>query len=257
MWKTTTSGCGRRRLITETPLPFPDPLHVPGEMVAVGGNLSTPTLLAAYRRGIFPWYSESDPILWWCLDPRFVIFPSRLHVSRSLRRRIRRGEFQLTVDADFETVIRNCGRVSRGRGEGTWITPEMEAAYIELHREGYAHSAEAWKNGALAGGTYGVALGGCYYGESMFFHETDASKVAFTALVGVLVDSGFGLVDCQEHTAHLETFGAVDMSRKNFLKALAEELKKPTLRGSWRTIFPNFPQSTLWAAINAAEQPRR
>ena len=237
---------------TEQPLPFPDPLHVPGDMVAVGGKLSTPTLLAAYRRGIFPWYSKYEPIMWWCLDPRFVIFPSRLHVSRSLRKRIRRGEFELTLDGDFESVIRSCGRASRGRGEGTWITADMESAYIELHHEGFAHSAEAWKDGVLAGGAYGVALGGCYYGESMFFHETDASKVAFTALVGTLVDAGFGLVDCQQHTAHLAAFGAIDMPRKNFLKALAGELEKPTLRGYWGTMFPNFPESALWRRINAA-----
>ena len=242
-------------MVAETQVLFPDPLSVPGDIVAVGGNLLPGTLLAAYRRGIFPWFSEDEPIMWWSLDPRFVIFPSRLHVSRSLRKRIRRREFQLTVDRAFESVIRSCRKASRPGQEGTWIVGEIEDAYIRLHREGFAHSVESWKNGKLAGGVYGVSLGGCYYGESMFFNQTDASKVAFTALIGVLVDSGFGLVDCQQNTRHLASFGAVDMPRKTFLEALANELRKPTLGGMWDTVFPDFPESALWDRINAESHP--
>jgi len=225
---------------------FPDPDDVKGDLIAVGGTLSVQGLLSAYSRGIFPWYSDEDPILWWSLNPRFVIFPERIHLSGSLKKKIRKNPFELSLDTAFEQVITGCRDINRPEQDGTWITDEMLEAYIRLHREGYAHSVEAWIDGELVGGLYGVSLGGCYYGESMFTRRSDASKVAFTALAGVLIDSGFGLIDCQQHTRHLASFGAVDMPRNKFLKTLAEELKKPTFRGNWGDYFSDFPDSLLW-----------
>ena len=233
----------------EADIDFPDPRQADGEVVAVGGNLSPGMLLSAYRRGIFPWYSEEDPILWWSLNPRFVIFPRRVHISRSLKKTIRKNPFELSLDRDFEGIITGCRDSERSGQEGTWITDEVLEGYLELHRLGYAHSVEARIDGELAGGLYGVSLGGCFYGESMFTRVSNASKVAFTALSGVLVDAGFGLIDCQQHTRYLSTFGAVDMPRDNFLDALTRELKKDTLQGDWQTVFPDFPASELWNAI--------
>ena len=228
---------------------FPDPVEIDGDVVAIGGNLSPGMLLSAYRQGIFPWFSDDDPILWWSLNPRFVIFPGRIHISTSLKKRIRRNQFDLTVDKAFDQVIYECRDSPRSGQEGTWITDDMVEAYLHLHSLGYAHSAEAWIDGELAGGLYGVSLGGCYYGESMFTNRTDASKIAFAALAGVLVDAGFGLIDCQQHTRHLAAFGAVDMPRRNFLAALAGELEKPTIKGDWGRYFPDFPQSALWKGL--------
>jgi len=152
-------------------------------------------------------------------------------------------------------VIESCGRAERPGQEGTWITDGMKEAYQELHEMGLAHSAEAWQDGELAGGLYGVALGGCFYGESMFARVTDASKTAFAALVGVLIDAGFGLVDCQQHTAHLRSFGAVDVPRRRFLELLEAELAKPTLRGNWQWRFPDFPRSILWTELGGSSGP--
>ncbi|MCK5734901.1 MAG: leucyl/phenylalanyl-tRNA--protein transferase [Spirochaetaceae bacterium] len=229
---------------------FPNPLDIKGDLIAVGGNLSVETLLRAYSRGIFPWYSDGDPILWWSLNPRFVIFPERFHLSSSLRKRIKKNPFKLTLDRAFDQVIAGCRNIDRPDQEGTWITDEMMEAYIQLHLQGYAHSVEAWIDGELAGGLYGVSLGGCYYGESMFTRQSDASKIAFSALGGVLIDSGFGLIDCQQHTRHLAAFGAVDMPRRNFLNTLSEEVNKPTIKGNWGEYFPDFPNSSLWGSLN-------
>ena len=232
--------------LPEAEVQFPDPNDIEGDIVAVGGDLSPEMLLSAYRQGIFPWYSDEDPILWWSLDPRFVIFPTRLHISTSLKKAIRKKEYRLTLDEAFDGVIDGCRNSSRPGQDGTWITDEMSEAYIRLHTLGYAHSVEAWSGDDLCAGVYGVSLGGCFYGESMFARHTNASKIAFAALGGVLVDSGFGLIDCQQHTRHLASFGAVDMPRRNFLIALERELKKPTIKGNWSRIFPDFPQSALW-----------
>lgn len=231
---------------------FPDPNRIDGDIIAVGGDLSPEMLLSAYRQGIFPWYSDEDPILWWSLDPRFVIFPDGLHISKSLRKKIRKSTYEITVDRAFELVIAGCRDVLRPEQDGTWITDDMTNAYTKLHHLGYAHSVEAWCEGNLAGGLYGISLGGCFYGESMFYRLADASKVAFAALAGVLFDEGFGLIDCEQHTRHLAGFGAKDLPRVNFLEALNRELEKPTIKGNWSRRFPDFPRSELWDDLSGA-----
>lgn len=228
---------------------FPDPSETDGEIMAVGGDLSPEMLLSAYALGIFPWFSEGDPILWWSLDPRFVILPDTFHVSKSLKKSIRKQKFIWTVDQAFDEVIRGCRDTQRPEQNGTWITEDMMHAYQSLHELGYAHSVESWFDGELAGGLYGVSLGGCYYGESMFARVPDASKSAFVALAGTLFDRNFGLIDCQQHTAYLSSFGARDMPRRQFLDTLKKELKKPTLEGNWSGYFTDFPQSVLWNNI--------
>jgi leucyl/phenylalanyl-tRNA--protein transferase len=214
---------------------FPDPARAePDGLLAVGGDLSPERLLTAYARGIFPWYSAGSPILWWSPDPRLVLEPSALHVSRTLRRTIRAGRLRVTADEAFGRVIRRCAARERPGQAGTWITPEMIAAYERLHALGFAHSFEAWEGEALAGGLYGVSLGGAFFGESMFADRTDASKVAFVRAVEWLAARGVRLVDCQVPTAHLASLGAVEVPRETFLARLEEALGAPTLRGRWR-----------------------
>jgi leucyl/phenylalanyl-tRNA---protein transferase len=216
-------------------LAFPPPeLADESGLLAVGGDLSPRRLLLAYSLGIFPWYGEDLPILWHSPDPRMVLEPDRLVVSRSLRKEMRRGRFQLRLDTAFAEVIRACAETRRPDQSGTWITDEMLDAYIELHRLGYAHSAEAWLGDDLAGGLYGVNVGGVFFGESMFARASDASKVAFVALVEQLKRWGIGLIDCQVHTEHLARFGAEEWSRRRFLGALAATLEAPTRLGPWR-----------------------
>lgn len=207
-------------------LVFPPPfLAEPDGLLAVGGDLSVERLLLAYRSGIFPWYEDGEPLLWWSPDPRLVLLPEELHVSRSLARTLRRGTFRIAYDTDFAQVIRKCAD-ARGPGrDGTWITRAMIAAYNRLHRGGYAHCAEAWQGDVLAGGLYGVAIGGCFFGESMFSEAPDASKAAFAALVERLRESGFRLIDCQVHTPHLVRFGAREIPRRAFLERLAEAVR--------------------------------
>jgi leucyl/phenylalanyl-tRNA--protein transferase len=215
-------------------LQFPPPDHAErGGLLAVGGDLSPERLLLAYAQGIFPWYEDGLPILWHSPDPRMVLRPSQLRISRSLRRAMRDAAFEVRLDSDFAAVIRGCAQVRRGDGEGTWITADMIEAYERLFALGYAHSAEAWLEGRLAGGLYGVSLGGCFFGESMFAVETNASKVAFATLTRRLEAWDFDLIDCQVHTDHLERFGAEPWSRANFLEALAASLEHPTRRGRW------------------------
>lgn len=211
-------------------------------LLAVGGDLCVERLLAAYRAGIFPWYAEGDPILWWSPDPRLVLFPGDLRISRRLGRVLRKKPFQVTMDAAFEQVVRACAAAPRRSGPGTWIVDEMIDAYCRLHRAGYAHSVEAWQEGELAGGLYGVSLGRCFFGESMFTRTSNASKAALVRLVQFLSDRGFDMIDCQMTTAHLVGFGAVEISRKLFLKRLAAALMAPTLTGNWRleTVGPGF-----------------
>ncbi|WP_456376646.1 leucyl/phenylalanyl-tRNA--protein transferase [Thiolapillus sp.] len=199
--------------------PFPDPSLAetePDGLLAVGGDLSAERIIQAYRQGVFPWYGESQPILWWSPDPRMVLFPDALHVSRSLAREMRKGYFQVTFDQAFDRVIEACAQ-PRDVDDGTWLTPEMVAAYRHLHRQGIAHSVEAWQEGVLAGGAYGIALGSVFFGESMFARIPNASKVAFVCLIRSLERTGFRLVDCQVYTPHLQSLGARLIPRDEFL----------------------------------------
>jgi leucyl/phenylalanyl-tRNA--protein transferase len=215
-------------------LVFPSPHLASHEgLLAVGGDLSINRLLLAYRLGIFPWYSEGEPILWWSPDPRLVLYPDELKTSRSLNKVIKRRAFKVTMDRAFEEVISECARVRLETQEGTWIVDEMVSAYCRLHTAGFAHSVEAWQEGRLAGGLYGVSLGKCFFGESMFTRVTNASKVALVALVNHLKALRFDLIDCQIATTHLKRFGAREISRVRYLKELNEALIAPTLRGSW------------------------
>ncbi len=213
---------------------FPDPeLAEPDGLLAVGGDLSVERLLAAYAAGVFPWYSERLPLLWWSPDPRLVLFPQELHVSRSLGRTLRSGRFRMRADTAFERVVRRCAGQARPGQDGTWITPEMIEAYLRLHRRGFAHSFEAWEGDALAGGLYGVSLGAAFFGESMFADRSDASKAAFVRSVEWLAAKEFQFVDCQVKTSHLQRFGAREIPRREFLDRLRQALRRPTLRGKW------------------------
>ena len=213
---------------------FPDPsLAEPDGLLAVGGDLSPERLVAAYALGVFPWFHDETPILWWSPDPRLVLFPGELHVPRTLARTLRRAAFRLTADRAFEAVIRGCARASRPGQDGTWITEGMIDAYVRLHELGLAHSFEAWEGEELAGGLYGVSLGAVFFGESMFAHRPDASKAAFVTAVRHLAGRGVELVDCQQTTEHLLRFGAREISRAEFMRRLGAALGRPTLRGRW------------------------
>jgi leucyl/phenylalanyl-tRNA--protein transferase len=198
----------------------------------VGGDLSVTRLVNAYRRGIFPWFGEADPILWWSPDPRTLLFPDRVRVSRSLRKTLRKGLFGASMDRDFDAVIECCAR-PRSRDGGTWLVPDMIAAYRKLHRQGFAHSLEVWRDGTLAGGLYGVAIGRVFFGESMFTRVSDASKVALVHLCRVLSDRGFQLIDCQVLTEHLVSMGAEQIPRALFVRMLERWCRLPDWRGSW------------------------
>jgi leucyl/phenylalanyl-tRNA--protein transferase len=221
---------------------FPDPaLAEPDGLLAVGGDLSPERLLAAYAGGIFPWFDDRSPILWWSPDPRLVLDPPDLHVSRSLARTLRRGTYRVTADVAFERVIRRCAERDRPGQSGTWITPGMVDAYARLHRLGFAHSFEAWEGRELAGGLYGVSLGAAFFGESMFADRTDASKVAFVRAVEWLRGRGVTVVDCQVRTEHLVSLGAREVPRTAFLARLRSALEAPTLRGTWSLDAPGAP----------------
>lgn len=220
-------------------LRFPPPDYAdPDGLLAVGGDLSPERLLLAYSMGIFPWYGEETPILWWSPHPRLVLFPEELKVSRSLQRVIRKGTFQVTVDSAFPDVIAECAQVRLKSREGTWIVPEMSAAYCRLHELGYAHSVETWRQGELVGGLYGVALGRVFYGESMFTKRSDASKVALVHLVHLLSSRHFEMIDCQLTTRHLLSLGAREIPRREFLRRLATAVKAPHQAGSWAHRLP-------------------
>ena len=214
---------------------FPRPeLADPSGLLAVGGDLRSERVLLAYSLGIFPWPAEDTPLLWHSPDPRFVLEQSLLHVPRSLAKTIRRRPFRISMDEDFRRVIELCAVEPRAGQEGTWITDEMVLGYIELHRLGFAHSVEAWVEGELVGGLYGVSLGAAFFGESMFAHRADASKVAFVTLVEQLGRWGIDLIDTQVHTDHMERFGAAYWPRARYLQTLERALAHPTRRGSWR-----------------------
>jgi len=213
---------------------FPDPAHADEDgLLAVGGDLSPQRLLMAYGQGIFPWYSENAPILWWSPDPRLILEPSKIHVPRRLERILRQGRFRFTLDTAFERVITRCADTPRHGAHGTWIVPEMLAAYCRLHELGFAHSIEAWSGDVLAGGLYGVAMGGAFFGESMFYGEPDASKAALVTLMRALDRAGFTLFDCQQTTAHMVRFGGFEVPRVEFLSRLRTALELPFLRGPW------------------------
>ena len=222
-------------LAPDDPSPFPDvrrALRHPNGLLAAGGDLRPERLIGAYRRGIFPWFSDGDPILWWSPDPRTVLFPDQLRVSRSLHKRLRRRQFGVTMDRNFAAVIGACAAPRDGAG-GTWILPEMVAAYTTLHRLGIAHSVEVWEGRQLVGGLYGVASGRAFFGESMFSRATDASKVALVHLCRQLLDRGFGLIDCQMRTAHLMSLGAIEMPRARFVAWLDRYSASPGDTGNW------------------------
>lgn len=204
--------------------PLEDALEEPPGLLAAGGDLSPARLLAAYERGIFPWYSPGQPVLWWSPDPRAVLFPQAFRCTRSLSKTIRNGGFTVRIDADFPAVIDSCA-APRPHSVGTWITSDMRSAYIELHRLGYAHSIESWRHGALVGGLYGVRLGGVFFGESMFSRERDASKVALAQLVSLCPRNQIAVIDCQLASRHLESLGAQAIPRVQFQALLAAHLK--------------------------------
>lgn len=225
------------RLIPQPVFPPPE-LAEPDGLLAVGGDLSPPRLLLAYSMGIFPWFNEGEPILWWSPDPRCVLAPGELKVSRSLSKVLRRQTFAVTFDRAFREVVTLCAELRRQGGEGTWIGAEMLEAYCRLHEMGFAHSVECWRGGELAGGLYGVCLGRCFFGESMFHRVADASKVAFATLAGRLGERGFELIDCQLPTPHLMSLGTKEVPREEFLRRLRRGGVAPAARPE----FGEFPR---------------
>jgi leucyl/phenylalanyl-tRNA--protein transferase len=220
--------------ILDDDLNFPHPsLADKDGLLAIGGDLSPERLLNAYANGIFPWFDEDSAILWWSTDPRMILLPENFKVSHSLRQTLNRGIFEVRFDEAFESVIYHCSMAGRRVLEGTWITQEMIDAYIKLHKLGYAHSVESYLDGRLAGGLYGVSLGKVFFGESMFYIERDASKIALSALVDRLRDWGFHFIDAQQRTEHLRSLGAHAVPREVFLEMLQMALSFPTIKGKW------------------------
>lgn len=228
-----------------TPFPPIDlALQEPNGLLAAGGRLTSRRLLEAYRKGIFPWFSDDQPVLWWSPDPRMVLFLEEIRISRSLRKTLRRGNFQVKLDTAFQQVIAACAQTPRPGQDGTWITQEIQEAYGVLYKLGYAHSVETWVGGNLAGGLYGIAIGKMFYGESMFAHQTDCSKIAFAHLVRYLQQEGFGMIDCQMKTEHLASFGAREIPRSRFIAKLTELAAHPCSPGTW----PSDGASAPWGA---------
>lgn len=209
-------------------------LSDPPGLLAAGGDLSPQRLVAAYRRGIFPWYSPGDPLLWWSPDPRMVLHPAELKISRSLARTLRNTDYEVRLDSAFSAVINACATAPRGGQRGTWITPEMQQAYQRLHELGHAHSVETWIDGRLAGGLYGVAVGRAFFGESMFSCVRDASKIALAHLCAYLQQQSFGIIDCQMKTSHLSSLGARPIPRSDFAAALEFLVDKNDAPGQWK-----------------------
>ena len=215
--------------------PFPPvskALRSPNGLLCAGGDLSVGRIVEAYSRGIFPWFSEGEPILWWSPHPRMVLFPDELKLSRSLRKSVAKGRFETRFDTAFEQVIAGCAAPRDGQ-PGTWIGPAMIEAYARLHELGFAHSVESWREGTLAGGLYGILLGKVYFGESMFTRETDASKVALVKLVERLRALGVRVIDCQQATRHLASLGAREIPRREFAQLLAESIQYPPSGRRW------------------------
>jgi leucyl/phenylalanyl-tRNA--protein transferase len=221
-------------LHTDTPFPpVAKALQDPNGLLAGGGDLSPQRLLAAYRRGIFPWYSTGEPILWWSPDPRMVLFPNAVRITRSLAKTLRTADYTVKLDTAFAQVIAACAATPRPGQNGTWITAEMQQAYLRLHALGYAHSVETWRAGRLVGGLYGVAIGRAFCGESMFSHAIDASKIALAHLCRYLAGREFGIIDCQMETAHLTSMGARPIPRDEYLARMASLVEQGDDPGRW------------------------
>ena len=221
--------------LSEDNIAFPHPeLANEDGILAIGGDLSPSRLLRAYSMGLFPWFNPEDPILWWSPDPRFVLFPEELKIARSMRPYFNQHKFDCTLDTRFETVMRACKEQWRkGQGGGTWISEEMITAYTRLHQMGYAHSCEVWQEGELVGGLYGISLGKIFFGESMFTKVSNASKFGFISLVRKLREWNYWLVDCQQETRHLQSLGARNISRRDFLQFMQQNQSEPTEKGKW------------------------
>jgi len=214
---------------------FPSPEEAdPSGLLAIGGDLCLRRLLLAYCMGIFPWYSKGEPILWWSPDPRLILEPGEIKISRSLRRELKKGLFHITLDRDFPAVIQGCAEASRRGDPGTWIVKDMIFAYTRLHAAGFAHSVETWLDGRLVGGLYGVSIGGAFFGESMFSRVSDASKAALVYLAAALRSWNFSFIDCQVTTGHLVSMGAREVPRREFLEQLSRALRAETRSGAWR-----------------------
>ena len=211
-------------------------LNDPDGLLAVGGNLQSETLYQAYQQGIFPWYNEGEPILWWSPDPRSVLFPNKLRISKSLAKLLKKGLFRLSYDTAFEEVILACSRVPRGEQGGTWITDEMIQAYINLHRRGIAHSFECWQDEKLVGGLYGIGIGQVFFGESMFSTVNNASKLAFVNLVEHLMNWDYAIIDCQIESAHLNSLGAENIRRNEFLTMLNKFCTNNASQFAWQQL---------------------
>jgi leucyl/phenylalanyl-tRNA--protein transferase len=221
----------------------------PDGVLCTGGNLSPGMLLSAYRQGVFPWFNDEDPIVWWSPDPRFVLLPSGLHVSGTMRKILKKRPYELRLDSAFREVISACSSTPRPGQRGTWITADMVDAYVRLFELGYAHSVEAWKDGRLVGGLYGLSLGSAFFGESMFSLEPDASKAAFIPFAWLLAEAGFTMVDSQVRTAHVESMGGRNVPRAEYLKMLAAALESPTLRGDWSALLGSPSDSASYRSL--------
>ncbi len=222
------------QFITHPKQNFPHPeLADERGILAIGGDLSIDRLITAYSFGIFPWYSQDDPIIWWCPEPRFVLYPDKLKVSKSMRPYFNQKKYHVSFDTFFPHVVKACQKIRRDGQEGTWITNDMFEAYCALHERGYAHSVEVWKGDKLAGGLYGVSLGKMFFGESMFSLAPNASKFALISLTRRLIERGFTLIDCQQETDHLRSMGAENISRKNFLNLLRKNRLESSYVGKW------------------------
>ena len=223
-------------LLDEEGVDFPSPFLADSSgLLAVGGDLTVDRLLEAYRSGIFPWFSEGDPLLWWSPDPRLVLYPAAFRISKSLRRVMNKRPFNIRFDTAFKDVITACATVKRKGSGRTWITNDMIDAYCAMHDAGWAHSVEAWAEDALVGGLYGVAIGRCFFGESMFTRVSNAAKAAFVCLVNFLEQNHYKMIDCQMTTSHLLRFGAEEIPRSRFLSELEEAVAAPTEKGPWRS----------------------